>query len=73
MNISKNTVAMKALEYITLVGFEYGRWVNLGIGDITGADILADVVHRIFTGQMSVEKAVKRGTKQMEKYSEPLG
>jgi multiple sugar transport system substrate-binding protein len=68
-----NEVAMKALEYATLYGFEYGRWVNLGIGDITGADILADVVHRIVTGQMSVEEAVKWGAKQMEKYSEPTG
>ena len=64
---------MKALEYATLYGFEYGRWVNLGIGDITGADVLADVVHRIVTGQMSVEEAVKWGAKQMEKYSEPTG
>ena len=68
-----NEIAMKALEYATLYGFEYGRWVNLGIGDITGADILADVVHRIVTGQMSVEEAVKWGAKQMEKYSEPVG
>lgn len=68
-----NEVAMKALEYATLYGFEYGRWVNLGIGDITGADVLADVVHRIVTGQMSVEEAVKWGAKQMEKYSEPTG
>ncbi|MBA7670886.1 hypothetical protein ES703_79033 [subsurface metagenome] len=68
-----NEVAMKALEYATLYGFEYGRWVNLGIGDITGADVLADVVHRIVTGQMSVEEAVKWGAKQMEKYSEPVG
>jgi multiple sugar transport system substrate-binding protein len=68
-----NEVAMKALEYATLYGFEYGRWVNVGIGDITGADVLADVVHRIVTGQMSVEEAVKWGAKQMEKYSEPVG
>jgi len=68
-----NEIAMKALEYATLYGFEYGRWVNLGIGDITGADVLADVVHRIVTGQMSVEEAVKWGAKQMEKYSEPVG
>lgn len=68
-----NETAMKALEYATLYGFEYGRWVNLGIGDITGADVLADVVHRIVTGQMGVEEAVKWGAKEMEKYSEPVG
>ena len=68
-----NKVALEALEYATLYGFEYGRWVNLGIGDITGADVLADVVHRIVTGQMSVEEAVTWGAKQMEKYSEPVG
>lgn len=68
-----NEIAMKALEYATLYGFEYGRWVNIGIGDITGADILADVVHRIVTGQMSVEEAVKWGAKEMKKYSKPVG
>jgi len=68
-----NETAMEALKYATLYGFEYGHWVNLGIGDITGANILAEVVNRIVTGRMSVEGAVKWGAKEMEKYSEPVG
>jgi len=67
-----NEIALEALEYASLYGFEYGRWVNFGIGDITGADILADVVHKIVTGEMSVENAVKWGQKEMEKKSIPV-
>ncbi|MGQ9747951.1 MAG: ABC transporter substrate-binding protein [Candidatus Caldatribacteriaceae bacterium] len=70
-NIHK--VALEALqEYATLYGFEYGKWVNLGIGDITGADILAEVINKIISGQMSFEEAVAWGHEQMEKYSIPV-
>lgn len=70
-NIHK--VAFEALqEYATLYGFEYGKWVNLGIGDITGADILAEVINKVVSGQMSVEEAVAWGHEQMEKYSVPV-
>ena len=68
-----NEVSLEALEYATLYGFEYGKWVNLGIGDITGADVLSDVVNKIVTDEMSVEEAVEWGHKEMEKYSIPLG
>ena len=69
-----HTVAMEALnEYATLYGFEYGKWVNIGIGDITGADVLADTVNKIVSGQMSVDKAVAWGQTEMEKYSAPVG
>ena len=69
-NIHK--VAIESLEeYATLYGFEYGKWVNIGIGDITGADVLAEVVNKIVSGQMSVESAVKWGQSEMEKYSLP--
>ncbi|WP_369017604.1 sugar ABC transporter substrate-binding protein [Thermatribacter velox] len=70
-NIHK--VAFEALqEYATLYGFEYGKWVNLGIGDITGADVLAEVVNKVVSGQMSVEEAVAWGHQEMEKYSVPV-
>jgi multiple sugar transport system substrate-binding protein len=66
-------VALEALQdYATLYGFEYGKWVNIGIGDITGADVLAEVVNKIVSGQMSVEKAVAWGQSAMEKYSLPV-
>jgi len=67
-----NKAAIKALETATLYGFEYGHWVNLGIGDITGANILAEVVNRIVTGGMTVEDAVEWGHNEMEKYSVPV-
>jgi len=60
-----NVVAFEALEYATLYGFEYGRWVNLGIGDITAGGVLAEVVHKIVTGEMSVEEAVEWSHKKM--------
>ena len=66
-------VALEALdEYATLYGFEYGKWVNIGIGDITGADVLADTVNKIVTGQMSVDDAVAWGAMEMGKYSTPV-
>lgn len=67
-------VALEALDqYATLYGFEYGKWVNIGIGDITGADVLAATVNKIVSGQMSVDQAVAWGAKEMEKYSLPVG
>ena len=69
---SIHRIAIESLqEYATLYGFEYGKWVNIGIGDITGADVLADVVNKIVSGQMSVEDVVAWGHKEMEKYSLP--
>jgi multiple sugar transport system substrate-binding protein len=66
-------VALEALQdYATLYGFEYGKWVNIGIGDITGADVLAEVVNKVVSGQMSVEKAAAWGQAEMEKYSSPV-
>ncbi len=71
-NIHK--VAMEALQqYATLYGFEYGKWVNIGIGDITGADVLADTVNKVVSGQMTPEEAAAWGEEQMKKYSVPVG
>ena len=71
-NIHK--VAMEALqEYAGLYGFEYGKWVNIGIGDITGADVLADTVNKVVSGQMTPEEAAAYGAEQMKKYSSPVG
>jgi ABC-type glycerol-3-phosphate transport system substrate-binding protein len=67
-------VAFEALEkYATLYGFEYGKWVNIGIGDITGADVLAETVNKIVSGQMSIDEALAWGQSAMEKYSKPVG
>jgi multiple sugar transport system substrate-binding protein len=67
-----NKAAVAALDYASLFGFEYGHWVNLGIGDITGANILAEVVNKIVAGGMTVEDAVEWGQNEMEKYSVPV-
>jgi len=65
-------VAMAALkDYAGLYGFEAGEWVNLGLGDITGADVLAEVVNKVVSDQMTPEEAAAWGQKAMEKYSVP--
>lgn len=68
-----NKVAVEVLDYATLYGFEYDSWVNLGIGDITGADILADCVEKVVSGQMTPEEAAEWGHNEMEKMSIPVG
>jgi multiple sugar transport system substrate-binding protein len=67
-----NKAAVNALNYATLFGFESGRWVNLGIGDIIGADVLSQVVNKVVTGEMTAEKAAAWGQAEMEKYSKPV-
>ncbi len=64
-------VAFEALSYANLYGFENG-WVNLGMGDISGADILAEVINKVVTGQMTPEEGAAWGQAQMEKYSKPI-
>jgi len=66
-----NRAALGALKYATLYGFEYGKWVNLGLADISGADVLSDVVNKVLSNQMTAEEAAAWGQKQMEKYSQP--
>lgn len=66
-----NRTAVEALDYATLYGFEYDSWVNLGIGDITGASVLADCVEKVISGQMTAEKAAEWGQNEMEKMSIP--
>ncbi|MGA2762354.1 MAG: extracellular solute-binding protein [Spirochaetia bacterium] len=66
-------VALEALkDYAGLYGFEAGEWVNLGLGDITGADVLAEVVNKVVSNQMTPEEAAAWGQKAMEKYSDPV-
>lgn len=67
-------IAMEAMnDYATLFGFEYGKWVNLGIGDITGANVLSDTINKVVSGQMTPEEAAAYGAEQMAKYSSPVG
>ncbi len=70
---SMHRVSMEALnDYANLYGFEYGRWVNLGIGDMTGADILAQVVNSVVSGEKTAEEAAAWGAAEMEKFSVPV-
>lgn len=68
-----NRAAVEQLSIATLYGFEYGRWVNLGLGDISGANILAEAANKMLTGGESIDDALAWGQKEMEKYSEPVG
>lgn len=59
-------------QYSHLYGFEHDRWVNLGIGDISGANVFAEVVHNVVTGEMTPEEAAEWGANEMEQYSDPV-
>jgi len=63
-----NKVAVETVRTGKLYSFEFGKCVNLAIGDISGALVFADVVQKIVSGAMSVEDAVAWGHKEMEKY-----
>jgi multiple sugar transport system substrate-binding protein len=68
-----HVTSMEALnDYANLYGFEYGRWVNLGIGDMTGADILAQVVNNVVSGEMTPAEAAAWGAGEMERFSVPV-
>lgn len=68
-----NKLAVETLDYSTLYGFEYGHWVNNGIGDIVGGNILSATLSKVLTGEMTAEEAAAWGAAEMEKLSKPLG
>lgn len=68
-----NETTIDTLEYASLFGFEYGHWVNNGIGDIVGGNILSASVSKVTTGEMTPEEAAAWGAAEMEKLSQPLG
>lgn len=65
-----NQVIVDVLPYGRLYGFEHDRWVNLGIAEIAGANILAEVVQRAVTETMSVEEAVRWGAQEMRRLAQ---
>ena len=67
-----NKTAIELLEHSTLFGFEHGRWVNLGTGDITGANVLSATLQMVLTNQMTPEEAAAWGASEMEKMSIPI-
>jgi ABC-type glycerol-3-phosphate transport system substrate-binding protein len=68
-----NKLAVETLDYSTLYGFEYGHWVNNGIGDIVGGNILSATLSKVLTSEMTAEEAAAWGAAEMEKLSRPLG
>jgi multiple sugar transport system substrate-binding protein len=65
-----NKIAVDEVKYGTLYGFTHGKVVNKGIGDIIGANTLAEVVQKVIIEGQSPEKAAEWGQKQMEDLSE---
>jgi len=63
-----NEVIIEATNYGTLYGFETGAVVNLAIGSISGANVLAEMIQNVVTGKMSVEKAVKWAEEKMKSF-----
>lgn len=71
--LAVNEATVETLEYSTLFGFEYGHWVNNGIGDIVGSNVLSGAVSKVCSGEMTPEEAAAWGAEEMEKLSQPLG
>jgi len=64
-----NDVALQEVQNGTLYGFTHEEVVNKGIGDVVGANILAEVVQRVIVQDQSVESAVEWAQKQIEEVS----
>ena len=71
--LTVNQTAVETLEYASLYGFEYGHWVNNGIGDIVGGNLISASMSRVLTGESTPEDAAAWGAEEMEKVSLPLG
>lgn len=66
----QNDIALREVKYGNLYGFTWGKVVNKGIGDVIGANVLAEVVQKVLIGGESAEVAVKWGAQQIEELSE---
>jgi len=64
-----NEVAVKEVKYGTLYGFEHGKVVNKKIGDVIGANTLAEVVQKVVVEGQTPEKAAEWGQKKIEELS----
>jgi multiple sugar transport system substrate-binding protein len=65
-----NRVAVEEVKYGTLYGFTHGKVVNKAIGDVIGANTLAEVVQKVIIEGESPEKAAEWGHKKIEELSE---
>jgi multiple sugar transport system substrate-binding protein len=64
-----NEIAVKEVKGGTLYGFTHGNVVNKAIGDVIGANTLAEVVQRVIIKGESPEKAAAWGHKKIEELS----
>lgn len=60
---------LNSLAYGKLYGFEHGKWVNLGIAEVSGSNILAEIAQKVAVGEMTPEEAAKWGNSQIETLS----
>jgi len=65
-----NEVAVDEVKNGTLYGFTHGKVVNKAIGDVIGANTLAEVVQRVIIEGESPEKAAQWGHKKIEELSD---
>lgn len=63
-----NKVIIEATNYGTLYGFETGSAVNLAIGSISGANVLAEMIQNVVTGKMGVKEAVNWAEEKMRSF-----
>jgi len=63
-----NEVIIEATNYGTLYGFEHGYAANLAIGSISGANIIAEMIQKVVTGEMGVKEAVEWAEGRMKEF-----
>lgn len=66
-----NQLLIREIRYGTLYGFQHGV-TNFGIGEISGENVLAEVVQRAVVGGESPRSAVAWGQRRMEQLSRPV-
>lgn len=64
-----NDVALQEVQNGTLYGFTHDEVVNKGIGDVVGANVLAEVVQRVIVEDQEVESAVEWAHEEIEELS----
>jgi multiple sugar transport system substrate-binding protein len=60
---------LSSVSYGKLYGFEHGKWVNFGIAEVAGSNLLAEIAQKVAVGEMTPEEAAKWGQAQIEALS----
>ena len=66
----QNDIVVREVKYGNLYGFTWDKVVNKGIGDVIGANTLAEVVQKIIIGGETAEAAAKWGADQIRALSQ---